>query len=146
MIKCCALGNITLNIPSIAFHSLYPILSNNIAIRDISSSLLPTSVIRSTSKPDVECSERIFFLSNECRCAFLGVLQLQWIHNEYSIFSLYGVDIIRVKKWFQTDLESYNKISEIIKNVEIIEDNIGIAIYDKDDKKLKPYKMFKGGR
>ena len=46
----------------------------------------------------------------------------------------YGVDIIRVKKWFQTDLESYNKISEIIKNVEIIEDNIGIAIYDKDDK------------
>ena len=46
----------------------------------------------------------------------------------------YGVDIIRVKKWFQTDLESYNKISEIIKNVEIIEDNIGIAIYDQDDK------------
>ena len=46
----------------------------------------------------------------------------------------YGVDIIRVKKWFQTDLESYNKISEIIKNVEIIEDNIGIAVYDKEDK------------
>ena len=46
----------------------------------------------------------------------------------------YGVDIIRVKKWFQTDLESYNKISEIIKNVEIIEDNIGIAIYEQDDK------------
>ena len=46
----------------------------------------------------------------------------------------YGVDIIRVKKWFQTDLESYNKISEIIKNVEIIENNIGIAVYDKEDK------------
>ena len=46
----------------------------------------------------------------------------------------FGVDIIKVKKWFQTDLESYNKISEIIKNVEIIDSNIGIAIYDNEDK------------
>ena len=47
----------------------------------------------------------------------------------------YGVDIIKVKKWFQTDLESYNKIAEIINNVEIIEDNIGIAIYDNNGDK-----------
>ena len=46
----------------------------------------------------------------------------------------FGVDIIKVKKWFQTDLESYNKISDIIKNVEIIDSNIGIAIYNKEDK------------
>lgn len=42
----------------------------------------------------------------------------------------FGVDIIRVKKWFQADLESYNVIAEIVKNVEIIHDTIAIAIYD----------------
>ena len=45
-----------------------------------------------------------------------------------------GVDIIRVKKWFQSDLESFNKIAEIVKNTEIIRESIGIAIYDKKDK------------
>ena len=45
-----------------------------------------------------------------------------------------GVDIIRVKKWFQSDLESFNKIAEIVKNTEIIRDTIGIAIYDQKDK------------
>ncbi len=45
-----------------------------------------------------------------------------------------GVDIIRVKKWFQNDLETYKKIIEIIKTTEIVNDNIGIAVYDKDDK------------
>ena len=45
-----------------------------------------------------------------------------------------GVDIIRVKKWFQSDLESFNKIAEIVKNTEIIKDSIGIATYDKNDK------------
>ena len=45
-----------------------------------------------------------------------------------------GVDIIRVKKWFQSDLESFNKIAEIVKNTEIIRDTIGIAVYDKKDK------------
>ena len=45
-----------------------------------------------------------------------------------------GVDIIQVKKWFQSDLETYNKITEIIKSTEIINDTIGIAIYDKQDK------------
>lgn len=45
-----------------------------------------------------------------------------------------GVDIIKVKKWFQSDLENYNIISEIVKNAEIVYDTIGISIYDKEDK------------
>lgn len=45
-----------------------------------------------------------------------------------------GVDIIKVKKWFQSDLENYNTISEIVKNAEIIHDNIGISIYEEDEK------------
>ena len=45
-----------------------------------------------------------------------------------------GVNIIKVKKWFQSDLETYNKITEIIKNTEIIKDTIGIATYDEVDK------------
>ena len=44
----------------------------------------------------------------------------------------YGVDIIRVKKWFQADLESYNIIANIVKNVEIYNDTIAVAIYDED--------------
>lgn len=44
-----------------------------------------------------------------------------------------GVDIIRVKKWFQSDLETYNKISEIVANAEVINDNIAISIYEKED-------------
>lgn len=44
-----------------------------------------------------------------------------------------GVDIIKVKKWFQSDLETYHKISEIIANAEIVNDSIGISIYDKQD-------------
>ena len=45
-----------------------------------------------------------------------------------------GVDIIRVKKWFQNDLETYNKITEIIKTTEVIDNTIGIAIYNENDK------------
>ena len=45
-----------------------------------------------------------------------------------------GVDIIRVKKWFQNDLETYKKITEIIKTTEVVNDTIGIAIYDQNDK------------
>ena len=45
-----------------------------------------------------------------------------------------GVDIIKVKKWFQMDLENYNIISDIVKNTELINDTIGIAVYDKVDK------------
>lgn len=44
-----------------------------------------------------------------------------------------GVDIIKVKKWFQSDLETYNKISEIVANAEIINDTIGISIYDVEE-------------
>ena len=45
-----------------------------------------------------------------------------------------GVDIIKVKKWFQSGLEDYNKISEIVKTAEITNGTIGISIYDKEDK------------
>ena len=45
----------------------------------------------------------------------------------------YGVDIIRVKKWFQADLESYNTISEIVRNAEVIHDSVAISVYTKDD-------------
>ena len=46
----------------------------------------------------------------------------------------YGIDIIKVKKWFQSDLESYTVIADIVKNVEIINDTIGISVYDEKDK------------
>lgn len=42
----------------------------------------------------------------------------------------FGVDIIKVKKWFQADLESYNVIADIVKNAEMIENSIAIAIND----------------
>ena len=45
-----------------------------------------------------------------------------------------GVDIIKVKKWFQSDLESYNTISEIVRKAEILRDSIGISIYDVQEK------------
>ena len=45
-----------------------------------------------------------------------------------------GIDIIKVKKWFQSDLESYNRISEIVKKSEIIHDTIAIALYDVQEK------------
>ena len=45
----------------------------------------------------------------------------------------YGVDIIRVKKWFQADLESYNTIANIVRNVEIHNDTIAVAVYDQED-------------
>ena len=44
----------------------------------------------------------------------------------------FGVDIIKVKKWFQADLESYNTIAEIVKKVEIINNTIAISIYDNE--------------
>lgn len=45
-----------------------------------------------------------------------------------------GVDIIKVKKWFQSDLNSYNEIANIVKNVEMYDNSIAIAIYNKEDK------------
>ena len=46
----------------------------------------------------------------------------------------YGVDIIRVKKWFQNDLETYKKIVKIINDTEIIREMIGISVYKSEDK------------
>ena len=48
-----------------------------------------------------------------------------------------GVDIIKVKKWFQSDLETYNTISEIVSKSEIVGDSIAISVYDKIDKDAK---------
>ena len=45
-----------------------------------------------------------------------------------------GVDIIKVKKWFQSDLESYNKIAEIVKKSEIIHETIAISTYEEQEK------------
>lgn len=45
----------------------------------------------------------------------------------------YGVDIIRVKKWFQADLESYNTIADIVKKAEKVTDTIAISMYDSED-------------
>ena len=42
-----------------------------------------------------------------------------------------GIDIIRVKKWFQSDLKSFNVIANVVKKAELIENEIAIAIYDK---------------
>jgi len=41
-----------------------------------------------------------------------------------------GVDIIRVKKWFQSDLASFNLIADIVKNAEIVNDTIAISVYN----------------
>ena len=45
-----------------------------------------------------------------------------------------GVDIIKVKKWFQSDLETYNTISEIVAKSEIVGQSIAISVYDQIDK------------
>lgn len=45
----------------------------------------------------------------------------------------YGVDIIKVKKWFQADLESYNIIADIVKKAEIVTNSIAISTYDGED-------------
>ena len=46
----------------------------------------------------------------------------------------YGIDIIKIKKWFQSDLESYSVIADIVKNAEVINDTIGISEYEEKDK------------
>ena len=45
-----------------------------------------------------------------------------------------GVDIIKVKKLFQLDLENYNIIADIVKNTELVNGTIGIAIYAEENK------------
>ena len=44
-----------------------------------------------------------------------------------------GVDIIKVKKWFQSDLDTYNKISNIIAKAEMVYDSIAISLYEDED-------------
>lgn len=44
-----------------------------------------------------------------------------------------GVDILRVKKWFQSNLENYNVIADIVKKAEVVNESIGISVYDKED-------------
>ena len=41
-----------------------------------------------------------------------------------------GVDIIRVKKWFQSDLKSFNLIADIVKRAQIVIEGIAISTYD----------------
>ncbi len=43
------------------------------------------------------------------------------------------IDIIKIKKWFQSDLESYNVIADVVKNTEVIRDTIGISLYEEND-------------
>ncbi len=45
-----------------------------------------------------------------------------------------GVDIIKVKKWFQSDLASYNLISEIVRRAEIVNHTIAISTYEEESK------------
>ena len=44
-----------------------------------------------------------------------------------------GVDIIKVKKWFQDDLKTYQTISNIISKAEIVKESIAISTYDEDE-------------
>ncbi len=46
----------------------------------------------------------------------------------------FGVDIIKVKKWFQADLESYNVIADIVKKADMVSDTIAISTYDEVSK------------
>ena len=45
-----------------------------------------------------------------------------------------GVDIIKVKKWFQSDLKTYHKISTIVGDAETVYDSIAISVYEEEDK------------
>jgi len=47
-----------------------------------------------------------------------------------------GVDIIRIKKWFQSDMEDYNKIAEVVKNSEMIKGTIAVSICNEVDKDI----------
>jgi len=43
------------------------------------------------------------------------------------------VDIIRVKKWFQSDLTTYQTIADIVSKAEVMNDNIAISIYENEE-------------
>lgn len=43
-----------------------------------------------------------------------------------------GVDIIKVKKWFQSDFDSFNKIANIVMDAEFLNNNIAVSIYNEN--------------
>ncbi len=45
-----------------------------------------------------------------------------------------GIDIIKVKKWFQNDLREFTKVADIVTSAEIVNDTIAISIYEEEDK------------
>ncbi len=47
-----------------------------------------------------------------------------------------GLDIIKVKKWFQSDLQTYQIISDIVSKSEIVNDSIAISEYESDDQNV----------
>lgn len=44
-----------------------------------------------------------------------------------------GIDIMKIKKWFQSDFETYNSISKIVASSQIIRDTIAISIYEEEN-------------
>ena len=44
------------------------------------------------------------------------------------------MDSIRVKKWFQSDLASFNKIADIVRNAEVVNGTIAISQYNEKEK------------
>ena len=44
-----------------------------------------------------------------------------------------GIDVIRIKKWFQSDLYTFRRISEIVSKAEMIYDSIAISVYDGEE-------------
>ena len=44
-----------------------------------------------------------------------------------------GLDIIKVKKWFQSDLETYQVIADIVSKSEIVDETIAISTYENND-------------
>ena len=48
----------------------------------------------------------------------------------------FGVDIIKVNKWFQSNLDFFTIMSEIIKQAKIYNENMAIAVYEGDEAHL----------
>lgn len=44
-----------------------------------------------------------------------------------------GIDIMKIKKWFQSDFETYNSISKIVASSQIIKDTIAISICEEEN-------------
>ena len=53
----------------------------------------------------------------------------------------FGVDIIKVKKWFQSDLDFFTTMSEVIKKSNIYKENIAIANYEGEDASIMSAKV-----